>query len=80
MINRTSVQGEVPNRLLARLQLLAPYSVMRRNLHFAILAVVLTAITSQAQTPPSAEELLAQARTKAAAEHKSIFVVFDASW
>jgi len=43
-------------------------------------AAVLAAATCRAQTPARAEDLLAKAKTQAAAEHKAIFVVFDASW
>jgi hypothetical protein len=52
---------------------------MRTSL-VALGALVLTVMSCRAQTPPRAEELLAKAKTQAEAEHKSIFVVFDASW
>jgi hypothetical protein len=51
-----------------------------RTCLLVLAAAVLTAVTCRAQTPARAEDLLAKAKTHAAAEHKMIFVVFDASW
>jgi hypothetical protein len=44
-----------------------------------LLALVLFAGMAGAQ-PPSAETLLNQAKTKAAAEHRVVWLMFDASW
>ena len=41
---------------------------------------LLGATGAMAQTPPSAEQVLAEAQAKAAAEHKSVFLHFGASW
>ena len=44
-------------------------------------SILLFATTDPAiLTPPSAKQVLAKAEAKAAEEHKTIFVVFDASW
>jgi hypothetical protein len=32
------------------------------------------------QTTPTAEQVLAKAKAKAAEQHKRIFLIFDASW
>ncbi len=45
----------------------------------ALVFFVLTSFLASAETP-SAEQLLSQAKTKAAAENKAIFVHFGASW
>jgi len=44
------------------------------------LPLFLIAMGAAAQTAPTADRLLAEAKTKAASEHKSIFLRFDASW
>jgi hypothetical protein len=44
------------------------------------LAFFLMAIGAIAQTPPSADSVLSEAKAKAAADHKAIFLRFDASW
>jgi len=44
------------------------------------IAPFLIALGAPAQTAPSAEQVLAEAKTRAAAEHKTIFVHFGASW
>ena len=47
-------------------------------LHFLALSLALNAAV--AQTPPSAESVLKEAKAKAVAEHKTIFIHFGASW
>jgi hypothetical protein len=44
------------------------------------LSLTLALPTTAAELKPKAEEVLAKAKTKATAEHKAIFIVFDASW
>jgi hypothetical protein len=56
------------------------HSLAMRTCLLVLGAAVLTAATCHAQTPARAEDLLAKAKSQAAAEHKTIFVVFDASW
>ena len=51
-----------------------------RTLLSAVSIFLLGAIGALAQTPPSAEQVLAGARVKATAEHKAIFLHFGASW
>jgi len=55
-------------------------SAMRAKFCLAVFAAFLPAVVTLAQTPPSADEVLAKARAKAAEDHKSIFLAFDASW
>jgi thiol-disulfide isomerase/thioredoxin len=50
---------------------------MKTSFLSAVLCVVTVAALA---APPSAEEILAQAKTKAASENKAIFVHFGASW
>jgi hypothetical protein len=47
---------------------------------FSAVLFALSTAVALSQTPPSADELLAKARAKAAEAHKSIWVIFDASW
>ena len=44
------------------------------------LALLMVATAAAAAGPPSAEMLLGDAKTKAEAEHKAIFLDFGASW
>ncbi|HYV28229.1 MAG TPA: hypothetical protein VFA77_11890 [Candidatus Eisenbacteria bacterium] len=46
----------------------------------SILAATMVAIAATAQTVPSADQLLAKAKTSAAAEKKNLFIIFGASW
>ena len=43
-------------------------------------AFLLGVAMAHAQVPPSANALLDQAKTQAAASHRAIFVIFGASW
>jgi hypothetical protein len=43
-------------------------------------ALLLSSANLGAVTAPSAETLLSKAKAQAGAEHKSIFLMFDASW
>ena len=53
---------------------------MRRILPMAALQFLLCFSAHAAQQPPSAEEVMATAKSEAVAEHKPIFLVFGASW
>jgi len=55
-------------------------SGMRTGFFLVTFAAVFTAAAALAQTPPSADNVLAKARARAADEHKTVFVLFDASW
>jgi hypothetical protein len=46
----------------------------------AVIGLFLVAATSRTTAAPSADEILSQAKAAAAAEHKNIFLLFDASW
>jgi hypothetical protein len=52
----------------------------RMSVAGVIPALLLGAALAQAQAPPSASTLLDQAKSQAAATHRSIFAVFHASW
>jgi thiol-disulfide isomerase/thioredoxin len=43
-------------------------------------ALLLGAVLAHAQSPPSADSLLDQAKTQAAPDHRAIFAIFHASW
>ena len=45
-----------------------------------IIATIFAIAAFAAADKPTADVLVAQAKTKAAHEHKNIFVMFDASW
>ena len=45
-----------------------------------LVATLFGAALAGAQTPPSADAILAEAKAKAAPENRAIFVVFGASW
>src|ERR1035438_2236296 len=45
-----------------------------------VLALSCVAAVAIAKAPPSAERVLADVRARAAAEHKTIFLTFQASW
>jgi hypothetical protein len=45
-----------------------------------LLIAVLSLASIAVADKPTAEALLASAKTRAAQEHKNIFVMFDASW
>jgi len=52
-----------------------------RALQRSLLAgTLLSIVASCAGAVPAANEVLAGARSRAAAEHKNIFLLFDASW
>jgi len=51
-----------------------------RILLLAVSIFLLGAVGAMAQTPPSAEQVLAGAQARATAEHKAIFLHFGASW
>jgi len=51
-----------------------------RTLRLVATTFLLGATAALAQTPPSAEQVLAGARVKAAADHQAIFLHFGASW
>jgi hypothetical protein len=53
---------------------------MRTRFFLATFAAVFTTAAALAQTPPSADDIVAKARARAADEHKAVFVLFDASW
>jgi len=53
---------------------------MRRILSFLVLLFLLCVSAQAAQQPPSAEQVLAAAKSDAVAQHKPIFLVFGASW
>ncbi len=53
---------------------------MRRILSLILLSLMLSISALAAQQPPSAEQVLAAAKSDAAAQHKPIFLVFGASW
>lgn len=55
-------------------------AMMSNRIPFAVAVAFAVAAGAFADTLPSADEVLAKARTKAVAAHKNIFVVFDASW
>src|SRR5215467_10350702 len=50
-----------------------------RSILFAFAALALTAATAHTETP-SADQILSAAKTRAAAEQKTIFLHFGASW
>jgi thiol-disulfide isomerase/thioredoxin len=51
-----------------------------RNLLAAMIFVSLAVSTAAAEKPPKADEILAAAKSQAAAQHKDIFLIFVASW
>ncbi len=52
-----------------------------RGSFFGLMLVLMFAVPSlAAESPTSAEEVLAQARAQAAEQHKTIFLIFSASW
>lgn len=53
---------------------------MRTSLLGLMLGLMLAGSGLAAETPPGAEEVLAQARVQAAEQHKNIFLIFGASW
>jgi len=53
---------------------------MRRILPMAALQILLCFSADAAQQRPSAEEVMAAAKSEAVVEHKPIFLVFGASW
>jgi len=53
---------------------------MRRALPLIALQLLLCFSEQAGQQPPSAEQVLAAAKSEALAEHKPIFLVFGASW
>jgi hypothetical protein len=52
----------------------------RTRLGGAVPAFLLGIALAQAQSPPSANTLLDQAKTQAAASQRAIFAIFHASW
>jgi thioredoxin-related protein len=49
--------------------------------YFALSFLLFAAITAHTQTPPpTAEQVIKQACEKASAEHKKVYVIFNASW
>jgi thioredoxin-related protein len=76
----------VIGKWLLELQPLPPsiqlhYSLpMRRILPFFALSFLLCVSIHAAPQDPSADQVLATAKSRAAAQHKSIFLVFGASW
>lgn len=65
---------------LDRSDLVLHNSNMRATGIPSILAATMVAIAATAQTVPSADQLLAKAKTSAAAEKKNLFIIFGASW
>jgi len=70
--------GGLARRIIARMP------ISNRALRYTVLAAVLCCLVvgavAQAPAPPSAEQVLAAARTQAASQHKAIFLIFYASW
>ena len=61
--------------------IIAAMRIPQRPVRYAAgLALLCLALAAAAQTPPPAEQVLAGARTQAASQHKSIFLIFHASW
>ena len=46
----------------------------------ALLSGLLLAAAAMAQTPPSADTILSEAKGQAQANHRAIWVMFHASW
>jgi hypothetical protein len=53
---------------------------MWKILQAAVIALTISIATPAAQKPPKADDLLNAAKQKAADQHKSIFLIFGASW
>ena len=53
---------------------------MWKVLQAVVLALLTGVATAAAQTPPQADDVLKAAKMKAADQHKSIFLIFGASW
>jgi thioredoxin-related protein len=52
---------------------------MRKSVS-CILFLLITTLMGAAEKPPKANRILADAKSRAVAEHKSIFLIFGASW
>jgi len=48
--------------------------------HFLVLILLMHPLGLAAQKPPKADQVVADAKAKAAEQHKSIFLIFGASW
>lgn len=55
-------------------------SLARRSFRVLSFVALLSVLTHAAPKPPQADQVLADAKSKAAQQHKTIFLVFGASW
>ena len=53
---------------------------MHTILRATVLAVVVGALGMAGEGAPTAQQVLASAKAQAAAQHKNIFLLFEASW
>jgi thiol-disulfide isomerase/thioredoxin len=53
---------------------------MRRVIQAAVIALIMIATAPATQKPPKAEDVLKEAKLKAADKNKAIFLIFGASW